>query len=198
MPQRAIVGSVEAIEAFRTKLIIYLSKARPALDEVSADVMRTRLWIENDQRALWEHEFRKRAKALEQAQQELFSAKLSNLSKETAVQQFTYHRARRALEEAEQKLRILKRWRRDFDNRLQPLVKQMEKLHTVLSNDMVQAIAYLAEVVKTLDAYAQVAPASAASGAGQGSGAAAPDGAAAVSAQTPSPETKPSGGTAGV
>jgi hypothetical protein len=195
MPQRAIVGSVEAIEAFRTNLIIYLSKARPALDEVSADVMRTRLWIENDQRAFWEHEFRKRAKELEQAQQELFSAKLSNLSKETAAQQFDYHRARRALDEAEQKLRVLKRWHRDFDNRMQPLVKQMEKLHTVLSNDMVQAVAYLTQAVKTLDAYAQVAPASATSGAGQGSGPAAPDGAAAVSGQTPPADNKPPGGT---
>lgn len=173
MPQRAIVSSVEAIEAFRANLLVYLSKARPALEEVSADVMRARSWLENDQQTYWEAEIRKRTKALEQAQQELFSARLSNLSKETAAQQFAYHRARRALDEAEGKLRVLKRWKRDFDGQVQPLVKQMEKLHGVLSQDMVQAAAYLAQVVTTLDAYARVAPPSAQSAAGQASGQAA-------------------------
>ena len=42
-------------------------------------------------------------------------------------------RAKRALDEAEAKLRVLKQWNRVFDNRVDPLVKQMEKLHTVLA-----------------------------------------------------------------
>jgi len=158
MPQRAHVTSAEAIETFRSNLIVYVSKARPALEEVSADVMRMRSWLENDARAYWEREVRKRTKELEQAQQELFSARLSNISTETASQQFAYHRARRALDEAIDKMRILKRWTRDFDTRVQPLVKQMEKLHTVLSHDIVLAIAHLTEVAKTLAAYAEVAP----------------------------------------
>ena len=34
MPQRAHVTSLSAIEAFRANLIVYLSKARPTLEEV--------------------------------------------------------------------------------------------------------------------------------------------------------------------
>jgi uncharacterized coiled-coil protein SlyX len=161
MPQRAHVTSVEAIEAFRANLIIYLSKARPALEEVSADVQRVRLWIENDQRTHWEGEVRRRTKQLEQATQELFSARISNLSEATAAQQLAVHRAKRSLDEATEKLRVLKRWNRDFDGMVQPHVKQVEKLHTVFTNDMVQALAYLATAIKTLSEYAEIAPPSA-------------------------------------
>jgi hypothetical protein len=157
MPSRANVTSVDAIEAFRSSLIVYVNQARPALEEVSADVLRARLWLENDQRTYWENQIRRRTKEMEQAQQALFSAKLSNLREESALEQMAYHRARRALDEAETKLRVLKRWTREFESRVQPLVKQMEKMQTVLANDMVKATASLAQTISTLAAYAEVA-----------------------------------------
>jgi hypothetical protein len=170
MPKRAQVTSVEALEAFRATLIVYVSKARPTLEEVSADVLRTRLWLENEQRTHLETEVKRRHKALEQAQSELFSARLSNLRKESAAEVMAVHRARRALDDAQSKLLALKRWLREFDAAAQPLLKQMEKLHTVLANDMVKAIAYLTEAVNTLDAYAGIsAPSLAAAGVGPGS-----------------------------
>ena len=45
MPQKAEVRSLDAIEVFRSSLIVYLSQARPALEEVSAQVLRIRLWL---------------------------------------------------------------------------------------------------------------------------------------------------------
>jgi len=155
MPQKAQVTSVEAIEAFRANLIVYVSKARPTLEEVGADVLRAKSWIENDQRTYWENMVRRRTRELQEAQQALFSARISNLRKETAVEQMAYHRARRALDEAETRLRVLKKWGREFDSHVAPLLKQTEKLHTVLANDMVKAAAYLAETIKTLAAYAE-------------------------------------------
>jgi hypothetical protein len=158
MPQRAQVTSVDAIEAFRTGLIVYLSKARPTLEEASSDVLRVRSWLENDQRTYWEAQVRRRTKDLEAAQQALFSARISKLTTATAVEQMAFHRARRALDEANDKLRVVKRWAREFDSRVQPLAKQMEKLHTVLSHDMLLAVASLAQTVKTLSAYADATP----------------------------------------
>ncbi|HEV8491718.1 MAG TPA: hypothetical protein VGR76_05580 [Candidatus Angelobacter sp.] len=154
MAQGARVSSVEALEAFRATLIVYLSKARPTLEEVSAEVMRIKSWLENDQRMFWEAQAKRRLKALEQAQADLFSARISNLREETSAEQVAYHRARRALDEAEDKLRVVKRWNREFDSRAQPLVKQMEKLHTFLAHDLMLAINYLGETAETLHAYA--------------------------------------------
>ena len=175
MPERAHVTSVDALESFRSSLIIYLSKARPTLEEVSADVQRTRGWLEGEQRMYWENELRRRARALEEAQQALFSSKLSNLREVSALEQMAVQRTKRALEEAEAKLRTLKQWNRVFDNRVGPLVKQMEKLHTVLANDMVQAVAFLTQAISTLEAYADIAPPPAAGPAPAGSKSAEPE-----------------------
>ena len=158
MPQKAHVTSLDALEAFRSNLVVYVSQARPALDEASAEVLLTRLWLENEQRLHWENQIRRRTKELEQAQQALFSARLGALSKETALDQLVVHRAKQSLAEADQKLRMVKKWDREFDGRVQPLVKQIEKLHTVLSNDMVKAIAYLTQAINTLAAYNERSP----------------------------------------
>ena len=67
MPQRANVTSFEAIKTFRSNLIGYMTKARPALEEVSSEVTRTRLWLQGDRRSYWEGELRRRARKLEEA-----------------------------------------------------------------------------------------------------------------------------------
>jgi hypothetical protein len=158
MPERAHVTSVDALEAFRSNLIVYLTKARPTLEEVSADVQRTRGWLEGEQRTYWEREVRRRSQVLQEAQAALFSSRISKLREVSAAEQMAVQRAKRALDEADAKLRVVKQWNRVFDNRVDPLVKQMEKLHTVLANDMVRAVAYLAQVIDTLHKYAGVIP----------------------------------------
>ena len=79
MATRAKVTSVEALESFRTNLIVYLSKARPTLDEVSDEVIRTRVWLESDRRVHWEGQVRRLRQKLQDAQQAVFSAELSSL-----------------------------------------------------------------------------------------------------------------------
>ena len=152
----AKVSSVEAIETFRTHLLLYLSKARPTVEEISAEVMRTRVWLESEQRMYWEGQVRKRAKVLEEAQGALFSAEMSNLREATVAERMSVNTAKRALEEAETKLRLIKKWNRDFSSQVEPLAKQMERLHTVLASELPGAIAHLGSIIKTLHAYADV------------------------------------------
>ena len=158
MPDRAHVTSVDALDSFRASLIVYLSKARPALEEIGADVQRLRSWLENDQRSHWQQEVRRRSRTLEEAQAALFSAKLSTFREAGSVEAMLVHRAKRALDEADAKLHTIRQWTKVFGNRADPLVKQMEKLQIVLAQDMVQAVAFLTQAIKTLDAYADVAP----------------------------------------
>jgi len=164
MPQKANITSTDALEAFRSALILYINKARPALEEVSSEVVRTRGWIEDEQRTRWENQMRRCSRDLDEAQQALFSAKMSNLRTESQAEVMAVQRAKRAREEAERKLRLVRQWSREYDNRVQPLVKQMEKLHSLLANDLVQAAAFLTQAIQTLDAYASAAPPSAAAG----------------------------------
>jgi len=157
MAERAQVTSFEAVESFRADLIVFLSRARAVLEEASDDVLRTRLWVQNDQRRLWEGETRVRYRKLEEARSELFNAKLSQFQDSTALQLMAVQRAERAAREAEAKLALLKKWDRDLENRTDPLVKQVTQLHGFLTIDMGRAVAYLVQVVKALEAYADVA-----------------------------------------
>jgi hypothetical protein len=155
MAGQAKITSVEAIELFRAALIVFTSHARPALEEASSEVLRARLWLENDQRRFWENERRVRNKKLEQARQELFTARLSEFQETTSLQQMTVNRARHAVHDAEEKLAALKKWDRELDNRSAPLLKEVEQLHSFLTAEMPRAVAQLAQMVRTLDAYAE-------------------------------------------
>lgn len=153
MAELARITSVEALDDFRASLIVYLTKVRPALEEISSDVLRIRMWLENDQRMHWENQIRQRRKKLEQAEQALFSARMATLREATDAETAAVHRAKRAMEEAEAKLRKVKQWSRDFDSRVEPLAKQLDQLRNMLTIDMPHAVAYLAQVIKTLSDY---------------------------------------------
>lgn len=180
MAERAHVTSVEALDSFRASLLVYISKARPTVEEVSADLQRTRSWLQNDQRSHWETQIRRRAKELEQTQQELASARLSNFHGDMSVQQQAVRRAKQALETAETRLRTVKHWTREFDNLVAPPAQQLEKLHSFLVVELQQAAAFLAQAVQTLAAYAEVSLSSAQPATNSPTSSEAGDGAASV------------------
>lgn len=157
MATQVRVTSIDALERFRASLIVFLAKARRSMDEVSDEVRRTRVWLQSDQRTHWETQLRRRRKVQEQAEQELFSAKLSGLRETTAAQQAAVHRARKAVAEAEDKLRMVKSWNSRYDACAEPLTKSLEGLRYFLDYDLPKGIAFLANAQRTLDAYAESA-----------------------------------------
>jgi predicted nucleic acid-binding Zn-ribbon protein len=158
MTQPAHVTSIEALATFRAQLIVYLEKASSAVNDVSDDMIRTRLWLQNDQRSHWEAQIQQRTRDLETAQQELFSARMSGLREASALQQMALAEAKRALAEAQQKLASVKRWNRRYEDEVEPLAKQVERLRDLLSGELRKATAFLARAVKALEAYADRAP----------------------------------------
>lgn len=154
MATRAQVSSVEAIEAFRSALIVYLAKARPVVEEAASDLRRAQYWLDNDQRLHWERESRRRARALEETQQALLSARMSSFRGALASEQMAVQRARLAMSEAEEKMRLLRRWSREFGPLTQPLARPVDRLDTILAQDMSQAVVFLTEIIRHLEAYA--------------------------------------------
>jgi hypothetical protein len=154
MSERAQVRSVEAIASFRAKLIVFMTKTRTDVEEVSDEVQRVRVWLESDRRAHWDQEFRKRTLALQELQQQFFSARISHLRSETAAQALAVERAKRAVRDADEKRADVRRWSREYENRVQPLAKQIDQLLTFLSTDLTKAVAYLATILGILESYA--------------------------------------------
>jgi len=159
MATQAKITSTDALETFRAALIVFLAKARRSLDDASDEVRRTRQWLQNDQRVHWEGEFRRRMKKLEQAQQELMSARLgasANQQSALMARQMAVAKAQHEVTEVEGKLRRLKAWSQNYDTAADPIVKRMERLGQSLA-ELPKAISYLVSVQKTLEAYAESA-----------------------------------------
>ena len=156
MADQAQVTSVDAIETFRVSLLIYLSKVKPAVEQITSEMMQTRVWVQTTQRQFWDHQLRLRRRKLEEAKQALFSARLSQFQQSTLLETMAVQRAQKAVEEAEGKLAMLKKWSRDIESRADPLTKQIEQFHGYLITDLPEAVTLLSQIVKTLDAYAEV------------------------------------------
>jgi chromosome segregation ATPase len=158
MAEQAKVTSIDALESFRSAMIVFLTDARRSLDEVGDAVRRTKQWLENDQRAKWESEIRRRNKILSEAQQELFGSRISNLKTASAQKEEAVRKARRAVAEAEEKLRNVKKWNKNYDSIVEPMIKQLEGLRGYLDHDMIKSLSYLVQAQKTLEGYSEMAP----------------------------------------
>lgn len=180
MATNANVTSTEGIAAFRAALLVYVSKAKPVLEDACDEVARMRQWLQSSQRVHWENEVRKRTRILENAQQALFSQSIGSLRDPGMAEKMAVTKAKRALVEADEKLQVVKRWNREFDHLAAPMVKQFESLRTTLANEMPKAATHLGQIIKTLDAYANVSP-------GGATGAMPASGAVAATDDTPAP-----------
>lgn len=158
MAEAAKITSLEAIAVFRSQLIIYLTKVRPLVEEVSGDMIRTQQWLDDTQRRHWENQFRLRSRKLEEARAELFSARLSKMQEASALHYMAVQRAERSVRECEDKLSTVKRWGRDLEARTSPLVKQAELFQTLLTTEMPHAVAHLDNILRVLENYAGPKP----------------------------------------
>jgi hypothetical protein len=158
MAEQAKVTSLDALESFRSAMIVFLTDSRRSLDEVGDAVRRTKQWLENDQRAKWESEIRRRTKMLQEAQAELFGSRISNLKTASAQKEEAVRKGRRAVAEAEEKLRNVKKWNKNYDSIVEPMLRQLEGLRGYLDHDMMKSLAFLVQAQKTLEGYSEAVP----------------------------------------
>lgn len=154
MAGQAHVGSIAALDDFRSKLLVYLSKAQRVLDDASQDVVGTRIWLQTERQLFWKRELRRREHVLAQAEQELMSARLSEAQGAIQDRRLGVQRARLALQEAQDKLRGVKNWLGRYDSDVESELKAAQQLRQILSSDMRKAVAFLETASETLSEYA--------------------------------------------
>lgn len=148
------VRSVDAIEQFRRRLIVYISRSKPLVEDAWDDVSRIREWLKVDRRLYWENELRRRKQALQEAQERYFGARLSSFREATSLELLALRKAQANLEAAEKKLRLIKKWSSEFENAVWPLLKQLETLQSSLSSELPAAARRMEQLVSILDDYA--------------------------------------------
>jgi uncharacterized coiled-coil protein SlyX len=155
MATQARVTSIDALDSFRANLVVFVTKARQSVDAVRDHLRRTRAWLQHEQRIHWEGEIRRRQRVLDQAQQDLYSARLTGLTETVTMRQAVVRKARAAVEESMQKLRNVKKWNQNFDATADPLMKRLDSFREFVDTQMPDAIAFLYRSAEALDAYAE-------------------------------------------
>ena len=158
MDRQAKVTSVDALAALRSSLIIYLGSVGTSLDEVRDEVRRTRTWLQIDQRAHWAGLLKRLQKQLEQAEAELFTSRLSAMTNHSAARQMAVTRLRRKVRETEERAKIVKKWIRNYDSLVEPLLKKLDGMQHLITHAMPKAVSFLAQAERTLDDYARMVP----------------------------------------
>lgn len=154
MSGQARVSSIDALESFRADIVQYISKVRPAIDDTAGEVRRIRTWLDTDRLQHWNAQHKKRAKLLEQAEQELYSANLISPHAANALQKMAVAKAKRHLAEAEEKIRVIQQWRKRFDQLANPLLRDLDPLSHVVAQILPKGVVALGESIKALQDYA--------------------------------------------
>ena len=155
MADQAKVASIDSLESFRNSLVIFMERVSKSIDEVGDTVRRTRHWVQDEQYNYWISEKRRRERKLEQAEQELYSSRLSPLQDASTEAQMNVRRANRAIEEVEEKIRLIKKWARDYDSIVEPLARKLDALQDLVTTKYPKAVNYLVRTIETLESYAQ-------------------------------------------
>lgn len=158
MSEQVKVSSIDALEAFRADLIQYVEKARVALEDAEGEVRRTRTWLDVERTSYWTREMKLRVKQLEQAEAELYNANITRPKESHAFHKMAVLKAQRRLQEAEEKILVLKKWRQTFDNRVTPLLRQLDPMFFLVGRHLPKGIHALGESIKALQAYAEKGP----------------------------------------
>ncbi len=153
MSDRAHVTNIEALERYRSSLLLFVERASLILDEVSDEVKRTRIWLQSEQRMKLEHEMKRKQRDLEMLEQEMFTARLSNLQNAKTGLTMQINKRRREMRELETRLRAVAAWLRNYDSAVEPEARKVEKLRHMMDTDTKHALQFLSEAIRNLDAY---------------------------------------------
>ncbi|MEM7010320.1 MAG: hypothetical protein AAF585_02450 [Verrucomicrobiota bacterium] len=153
---KANITNLDALDSFRSALIRFLEKAKISLDEVGDEVTRTRVWLNSEQSQYWKTEIRKYSRKLEDAQQALFSAELSEMRESSSFEQRQVQAMRSRLRNGEDKLRTVQKYSRNYDAAVEPLGKSVDRLRSFFEHEMPKAMLFLNNAIKALDDYARM------------------------------------------
>ncbi len=154
MSSGAKVSSIDALESFRSSLLLYLTRSRSVLDEVTQDIVRTRIWLETDRRVHWKRQIRLSSAAAAQAEQELMTARLSGDSGAILDRRRAVAKARDAFRRAEEGRDRVRRWLLRYATDVEARAALPRRLQHMLSNEGNRAVHFLETSAAILRDYA--------------------------------------------
>ena len=152
----ARVTSIDALDDFRAKLLVYITRARRLLDDVNDDVVRTRAWLQSDRLPYWKKQVWLKQKELAAADQELMTARLSDMPEAVQARRMVVNKCKAALRETEERLEGVKKWVKHYGSAVEPKAKVVIQMRQVVDHDLRKAVAFLENAASTLTDYAEI------------------------------------------
>jgi len=153
----ARVENIDALKAFKTCLWKFAEAANTALTEADAEIQRTMVWLETEQRQYWETQLRKCQEAVTRCKDAVRHKKLykdsSGRTPSAVDEEKALRIALRRLEEAEQKAANTKRHARQLQKEYVLYRGQVQRFATCVENDLPVAVTQLSSMVESLEAY---------------------------------------------
>lgn len=158
MAERASVGSVEALRAFKPAVIKFAELTQAALSTAESSATRTLDWIVHDQQPRLKREARR-------LQEEVTRARTRMISRMDPGQdnpqpkvddRLAVDAARRKLRAVEERLDQTRRWSRQLQRALEEYRGSVSQLGWYVRGELGQAVGALDQMSDILDSYAQV------------------------------------------
>ena len=153
----ARVQDLDAIRSFRAAMIKFIESGNSALTDAESEITRRIGWLEGEQTAFWNHQIRKLMELISQLKDAIRSKTLFKDSTGRTQNAFDEEKKLRAakarLEVAEQKLANTRRWAKQLQREHLMFRGGVQRLQTMLSNDLVNSVATLETIVAQLDQY---------------------------------------------
>jgi hypothetical protein len=154
MTPGAKVSSIEALDALRSSLVLYLTRSRLVLEDLGQEIVRARIWLETDRQVHWKRQVRRLGAAAAQAEQELTTARLSGDAGAILDRKRALAKARDALRQAEEGLERVRRWLRRYPTDVEARGVLPRRLQQVLSTETSRAVSFLDRAAAILQDYA--------------------------------------------
>ncbi|MEW6250074.1 MAG: hypothetical protein AB1716_05465 [Planctomycetota bacterium] len=152
------VESIVALRRFRTALCRFAEAVGLALDEAEAELLRTDLWLKQEQPAHWKRQLALRTELHTRAKSELTRKKYQKtalgLRPSCVDEEKALVLAEQHLAEARAKQAALKAWSRTFERETYAYMAVSQDLRVAVQNGIPRGLAQLDAMVAALEAYA--------------------------------------------
>lgn len=173
MAERAGVGSVEALAAFKPAVVKFAELSQAALSVSETSATRTLDWIVHQRRPQLQREARRLQEEMTRARTRMVS-RVDPMERKPSPKvddRLEYEAAKRRLRETEEKLEETRRWARQLQRAIEEYRGGVSQLGWFVRGELGRAVGALEQMGDALEAYAQVGRRPQGSG-----GAPAPDG----------------------
>ncbi|MGN6505370.1 MAG: hypothetical protein ACTHM6_07390 [Tepidisphaeraceae bacterium] len=162
MAQGARVNDVDVIRAFRATLVKFIEAGGTAVTDAEGEILKKMAWLEQEQEMYWTQAIRKLQDMLVRAKEQLRMKKLfkdsSGRTASAVDEEKQVKMIQAKLLEAEQKQAATKRYAKQLQRDHLMYRGGVQRLQTMLSSDLPNAVAMLEAAVVKLDQYMAAAP----------------------------------------